>query len=547
MALSGQAKNDLKRGLGATNSGREIASAIDAASLELSTDLNIPDTYGILVGAATQETTSYDGATDVVPELQLLGTAADDSSMMLVCFSLTATIAATPIYHLVKSGDAAIDGTHVVVTDNEILGAIQWHGDDGTDLEAIAGQITVEVDGTPGTGDMPGAMVFATTVSGAETATESFRITGIQNVVIANGNGLSIGAEAFEVTSTDGSTDVTPEFQIQGTTAGDSSMMISCNSTTATIAAAPVYHLVKGGNATIGSHTIVTDGEVLGGIMAHGDDGVDYEAIGADIQFVVDGTPAAGKMPSKIVLGTAGDDAETTTSRIEITKEGLVVPAGQSIMHARNRESYYEDFRLDAGATEVLPLAVDVQNNCTLDFVSNTSNWNIVSESTSQAQAGQLTFGDTLVVDITKNPVIEARFKWNFPGAAPTADERLVFGVCPAHAAAETALDNIDHSVWFKMEGVDLKIFVEADDASTDTDDQDSTISFADDTFITARIDLSTLTDIKFYVDGVEQGGAAVSAASLTGNVQPILCWQRDAGAEVNTITIDYLYMEWDR
>jgi hypothetical protein len=40
----------------------------------------------------------------------------------------------------------------------------------------VAAQIQFEVDGTPGTGDMPGRIIFATTADGAETATEKMRI-----------------------------------------------------------------------------------------------------------------------------------------------------------------------------------------------------------------------------------------------------------------------------------------------------------------------------------------------------------------------------------
>ena len=97
------------------------------------------------------------------------------------------------------------------------------------------------------------------------------------------------------------------------------------------------------------------------------------------------------------------------------------------------------------------------------------------------------------------------------------------------------------------MEGANLNIIVEADDASTDTDNQDSTIDYVKGTYFTLRMDLSDLTDIKFYVNGVEQGGATVSAGSLTGNVMPVLVHQRDAGAEVNTVKFDYVYVEWDR
>jgi len=152
--------------------------------------------YGMVIGHTAQETISIDGSTDLVPEFQILGTGAADASMMLAAFSTTATIAGSPILGFVKSGDAAIDGTHVVVTDGEELGNIVAYGDDGTDLESIAAQIQFEVDGSPGTGDMPGRIVFATTADGSQAASEAMRIDSSQNVGIGNAIPTSFHANA---------------------------------------------------------------------------------------------------------------------------------------------------------------------------------------------------------------------------------------------------------------------------------------------------------------------------------------------------------------
>jgi hypothetical protein len=54
---------------------------------------------------------------------------------------------------------------------------------DGADLETAA-RITGEIDGTPGSDDMPGRLVFATTADGAHTPTERMRIDASGNVGI---------------------------------------------------------------------------------------------------------------------------------------------------------------------------------------------------------------------------------------------------------------------------------------------------------------------------------------------------------------------------
>ena len=308
-----------------------------ASPLYLSTaDVAVANGAGLIVGSTTvQETVSIgDGSTDMVPEVQVLGTAAADSSMLLAAFSTTATTAGAPNVCLVKGGNATI-GSHTVVTDGEELGNIIAFGDDGTDLEAVAAQIQFEVDGTPGTGDMPGRIILATTADGAETATERLRVTAGGDVHIANGGGLLVGHTAQETISIgDGATDLIPEVQVLGTGQVDSTLMLASFSATATSAGAPMLALVKGGNASIGSHTVVTDGEELGNIIAFGDDGTDLEAPAAMIQFEVDGTPGTGDMPGRIIFATTTDAGETLTERVRISAAGLVTVTGNIVPEA---------------------------------------------------------------------------------------------------------------------------------------------------------------------------------------------------------------------
>jgi hypothetical protein len=67
-------------------------------------------------------------------------------------------------------------GSHVAVTNNILLGRVNFSGSDGTQF--INGAcIAAAVDGTPGTNDMPGRLVFSTTADGASFPTERLRIT----------------------------------------------------------------------------------------------------------------------------------------------------------------------------------------------------------------------------------------------------------------------------------------------------------------------------------------------------------------------------------
>jgi hypothetical protein len=67
-------------------------------------------------------------------------------------------------------------GAPTIVNDGDFTGALQFRGYDGA---AYITNVTIraEVDGTPGTNDMPGRLVLSTTLDGASSPTEAFRIT----------------------------------------------------------------------------------------------------------------------------------------------------------------------------------------------------------------------------------------------------------------------------------------------------------------------------------------------------------------------------------
>jgi hypothetical protein len=77
---------------------------------------------------------------------------------------------------IVASRSNSNDNTHSIVTDGMPLFQIFGVGWDGSDYE-IAGSISLEVDGTPGSNDMPGRWVFNVTPDGSATPAEAMRIS----------------------------------------------------------------------------------------------------------------------------------------------------------------------------------------------------------------------------------------------------------------------------------------------------------------------------------------------------------------------------------
>jgi hypothetical protein len=71
-----------------------------------------------------------------------------------------------------------------VVQNNDRLASIFIAGHDGTDL-ALSAQIDFEVDGAPGSNDMPGRIIFKTTPNNTQTPTEALRLKSDQTALFA--------------------------------------------------------------------------------------------------------------------------------------------------------------------------------------------------------------------------------------------------------------------------------------------------------------------------------------------------------------------------
>ncbi len=77
------------------------------------------------------------------------------------------------------------DGATTIVQDNDVVARIIAFGGDGTDTASSLGAIQFDVDGTPGSNDMPGRIVFSTTNNGVSDYTEKMRIDSSGRVMIA--------------------------------------------------------------------------------------------------------------------------------------------------------------------------------------------------------------------------------------------------------------------------------------------------------------------------------------------------------------------------
>lgn len=101
-----------------------------------------------------------------------------------------------------KSASATV-GTNTILANGELIGRVLFSGADGTTFVPAA-TVDAAVDGTPGTNDMPGRLVFSTTADGASSPTERMRITSGGNV----GIGATTPGGRLDVAGTSGNVQI---------------------------------------------------------------------------------------------------------------------------------------------------------------------------------------------------------------------------------------------------------------------------------------------------------------------------------------------------
>ena len=138
-----------------------------------------------------------------IPEFQILGTGAPDSSMGFARFSANAGGATL---RFLKSRSGTIGG-QTIVQDGDELGRIRFQAADSDDFNTNAAEISAEVDGTPGFNDMPGRILFSTTSDGASSVTERMRLTSTGQLRVLNAG--IYGSLSAPTNTTDGDLTVT--------------------------------------------------------------------------------------------------------------------------------------------------------------------------------------------------------------------------------------------------------------------------------------------------------------------------------------------------
>ena len=310
---------------------------------------------------------------------ELLHTSVDGRNFARIQRNSTDAISA--VVQLVKQRGTGASPT--IVASGDDIGFLRFDAFDGATLRTAA-QIQGSVDGTPGSGDMPGRLVFSTTADGASTPTERMRITQAGNV----GIGATSPGEKVEVAgnvklntgkllvnrsnATDSTTAGGIDFQVDGTTysriiqpaaqalavetAGTERMRITSAGNVgigtsspagllhvATDAATAVFADAYGTGAatriigrrargtTASPSAIQANDEILR-VVGRGHDGTAFNNNDrAAMLFYASENHTSGAQGTQLTLWTTPNGTTTLTERMRIDNAGLITGTGTSL------------------------------------------------------------------------------------------------------------------------------------------------------------------------------------------------------------------------
>jgi hypothetical protein len=148
----------------------------------------------LLAGTSTARSNFFGTTLSSVTQIEGTGGAAGRGALSVI----NNDVSNNPPYVLLGRSGAASLGSNAVVVSGSRLGTLTFHGADGISFIEAA-TVAGEVDGTPGSNDMPGRLVFSTTADGAASPTERMRITSTGLM----GIGTASPAVTLDVSATD--------------------------------------------------------------------------------------------------------------------------------------------------------------------------------------------------------------------------------------------------------------------------------------------------------------------------------------------------------
>ena len=214
-------------------------------------------------------------------------------------------------------------------------------------------------------------------------------------------------------------------------------------------------------------------------------------------------------------------------------------------LHAMYPVSFYDDF---IGSDVVIPASGSVESGCkwskkivgaapptvakTADGVNGFVACSLTADS--QAQDAALHMNDELMFSIAQGAIFETRLSLT---TLPTLNGVASFGLWGAFGAGGS-----NYRVGFEVPAGGV-CACESDDNATDTSASSGQTLVAG-TYYIFRIDCTTQTDIKFFINGVRVAASttfANAASAANSKCQPHIGMYKASGAGLGVISVDYV------
>ena len=169
-----------------------------------SQDVLIDSSGRLLVGTSTARANFYNTTASAAFQVEGQGGTGDSRRISVISCDNSATAGGAILLGLQRSGAV---GGNTIVQHNDNIGAITFQGNDGAQFVETA-SIKAQVDGTPGSNDMPGRLVLSTTADGASSPTERMRIDSAGNVGIGGNPTVFTGQNFISIHSPGSSTNI---------------------------------------------------------------------------------------------------------------------------------------------------------------------------------------------------------------------------------------------------------------------------------------------------------------------------------------------------
>ena len=198
---------------------------------------------------------------------------------------------------------------------------------------------------------------------------------------------------------------------------------------------------------------------------------------------------------------------------------------------------FYDDFLGDSlGA---IWATVDVGGaSQALAADASSGRYRLALDATGEAQDSVLYFGNEKPFDVGNNLIWEAKLVIT---SASMTGIRLVAGMSGDHNLAK---DSVTEAAWFSMDG-SLLLTAESDDTTNDNDDVTTGTTWVTAAAHILRIDFTTLSDVRFYLDdSAVATGTTFDMSNLSASeqqMQPYFSLDKASGETACNLDIDYV------